>query len=70
MPCSHMVSCGCGTLSLEDQRIMSFQCQKDSYLQTFKSKVVSCKPAKLDGIDGYEIVMEDTILFPEGGGQV
>ena len=44
----------------------------------FETKVVSCKPAKLsvtrDGkklvLSGFEVVCEDTILFPEGGGQV
>ena len=49
---------------------MSFQCQKDSYLQTFRTKVVSCLATKYDGRDCYEIVLEDTVLFPEGGGQV
>jgi hypothetical protein len=44
----------------------------------FDTKVVSSKPSKLslvrDGkkvtVAGFEIVFEDTILFPEGGGQV
>ena len=49
---------------------MSFQCQRDSYAQSFTSRVVSCEPAKLGEINGYEVVLEDTILFPEGGGQV
>ena len=38
----------------------------------------SCKPAELSQVinskktkvAGYEVVLEDTILFPEGGGQV
>ena len=44
----------------------------------YTTKVVSCKPAKLDMlVEGkkkkvacYEVTFEDTILFPEGGGQV
>lgn len=45
----------------------------------FQSKVVLCEPASLnrknsDGkeelVHGYNVVLEDTILFPEGGGQV
>lgn len=40
--------------------------------------MVSCKNAKLTAnkngkkevIDGFEVVLDDTILFPEGGGQV
>lgn len=38
----------------------------------------SCTPAELavpgkskkDKLRGYEVILEDTILFPEGGGQV
>lgn len=55
-----------------------FACQTNSYLQELKTTVVSCKPAKLkktvpgrkpEILSGYEVVFEDTILFPEGGGQ-
>lgn len=49
---------------------MSLQCQKLSYLRQFVSKVVSCQSAKLRGLDSYEVILEDTILFPAGGGQV
>ena len=49
---------------------MSFQCQKDSYIRTLTSKVVSCLPVCLDEKDCYEVILEDTVLFPEGGGQV
>lgn len=56
---------------------MVFKCQEDSFLKEFTSKVVSCENGSLelvvDGkktkIDGYEVKLEDTILFPEGGGQ-
>lgn len=51
-------------------RSMSFKCQRDCYLQHFKSAVLSCEPARLGEKEGYEVVLEDTILFPEGGGQV
>ncbi|XP_074653465.1 alanyl-tRNA editing protein Aarsd1-A-like [Tubulanus polymorphus] len=55
---------------------MALACQKDSYLRELHTEVVSCEAAsvKLNGnkkekIDGYEIILEDTVLFPEGGGQ-
>ena len=43
-----------------------------------KTTVKSCTPAELkvvkDGkkatLKGYEVILEDTVLFPEGGGQV
>lgn len=64
---------------------MVFKCQEDSFLKEvcnkkdnlyglltfnhfqFTSKVVSCE--KTNDLKGYEIILEDTILFPEGGGQ-
>ncbi|XP_026480517.1 alanyl-tRNA editing protein Aarsd1-B isoform X1 [Ctenocephalides felis] len=56
---------------------MVFKCQEDSFLQEFTSKVLSCEKSVatlvIDGnkqkIEGYDVIMEDTILFPEGGGQ-
>ncbi|KAH9509786.1 N-chimaerin [Bulinus truncatus] len=56
---------------------MSFMCQKDSYLKEFHTRVKSCHPVcesllvegKKTKVQGYNIVLEDTILFPEGGGQ-
>lgn len=57
---------------------MALACQKDSYLRKFTTKVTSCVPSevsilneknKKEKIKGYEVVLEDTILFPEGGGQ-
>lgn len=44
----------------------------------FKTVVVSCNKSQLETIvdgkktklDGYDVVLEDTIIFPEGGGQV
>ncbi|KAL1421370.1 hypothetical protein MTO96_000453 [Rhipicephalus appendiculatus] len=47
---------------------MIFACQKDSYLRSLKTRVVDCNPV-VDARDVYEVVFEDTVLFPEGGGQ-
>ncbi|XP_058119082.1 alanyl-tRNA editing protein Aarsd1 [Anopheles ziemanni] len=44
---------------------MVFKCQEDSFLKEFKTKVVSCEKIK----GGFNVVLEDTVLFPEGGGQ-
>ncbi|KAK3932391.1 Alanyl-tRNA editing protein Aarsd1-B [Frankliniella fusca] len=56
---------------------MVFACQRDSFLREFITSVSSCKEAKIscvkngkkEVIDGFEVVLDDTILFPEGGGQ-
>jgi misacylated tRNA(Ala) deacylase len=56
---------------------MVFKCQEDSFLREFTSKVVSCEKSvfsyNLNGknieTNGYEVILEDTIIFPEGGGQ-
>ncbi|XP_070536570.1 alanyl-tRNA editing protein Aarsd1-like [Ptychodera flava] len=56
---------------------MVFECQRDSFKTEFDTKVVSCKPAELETLSdgkkeklkGYEVIVEDTVLFPEGGGQ-
>ncbi|GAB1610193.1 alanyl-tRNA editing protein Aarsd1-like [Argonauta hians] len=56
---------------------MVFKCQEDSFLTEWDTKVKSCIPARLEVLDngkkkklaGYEVILEDTILFPEGGGQ-
>lgn len=50
---------------------MSFKCQKEAYLQRYSSRVVACRAVEGDDVEGkYEVVLEDTVLFPEGGGQV
>ncbi|MBZ3877439.1 Alanyl-tRNA editing protein Aarsd1 [Sciurus carolinensis] len=58
--------------------VMAFLCQRDSYAREFTTTVVSCQPAELqtDGsngkkevLSGFHVVLEDTLLFPEGGGQ-
>ncbi len=38
---------------------------KDGYMQEFKATVISCQETK----KGYEIVLDQTAFFPEGGGQ-
>ncbi|XP_071530738.1 alanyl-tRNA editing protein Aarsd1-B [Panulirus ornatus] len=56
---------------------MVFYCQRHSYEKTYTTKVVACNPAKLDvvenskkkKVDCYETTFEDTVMFPEGGGQ-
>ncbi|XP_006815860.1 alanyl-tRNA editing protein Aarsd1-B-like [Saccoglossus kowalevskii] len=55
---------------------MVFECQRDSFKTEFTTTVVSSIPAQLDTgekkqtISGYEVILKDTILFPEGGGQI
>ncbi|KAK1160418.1 alanyl-tRNA editing protein Aarsd1 [Acipenser oxyrinchus oxyrinchus] len=56
---------------------MAFQCQRDCYRREFTTSVVSCHPAELkidnsgkkEKVKGFNIILKDTILFPEGGGQ-
>ncbi|KAG5886566.1 hypothetical protein JTB14_011278 [Gonioctena quinquepunctata] len=53
---------------------MVFKCQEDSFLKEFSSKVVLCvevenNAKKNNNSNCYEVILEDTILFPEGGGQ-
>lgn len=57
---------------------MAFLCQRDSYAREFTTTVVSCSPAELqtdasggkkEVLSGFHVVLEDTLLFPEGGGQ-
>ena len=38
---------------------------KDAYLREFDGKVISCAKGK----KGYEVVLDDTAFYPEGGGQ-
>lgn len=54
-----------------------FACQHDSFLKELSTTVVSCQEAKIscntngkkEFLNGFEVVLADTILFPEGGGQ-
>ncbi|XP_038592367.1 alanyl-tRNA editing protein Aarsd1 isoform X2 [Micropterus salmoides] len=56
---------------------MAFQCQRDCYMKEFTTSVVSCCPAELkqevngkkETLKGFNVKLQDTILFPEGGGQ-
>ncbi|KAH8397376.1 hypothetical protein KR222_000768 [Zaprionus bogoriensis] len=63
---------------------MVFKCQEDSFLKQFQTTVVSCEYATLEctgeennnnnregarPLRGFNVICEDTILFPEGGGQ-
>ncbi|XP_013407920.1 alanyl-tRNA editing protein Aarsd1-B-like [Lingula anatina] len=56
---------------------MALSCQQDSYLRELSTRVKSCVPARLQTVvngkkqklEGFEVVLEDTVLFPEGGGQ-
>ncbi|KAL8175746.1 UNVERIFIED_CONTAM: Alanyl-tRNA editing protein Aarsd1 [Gekko kuhli] len=56
---------------------MAFLCQRDSWARQFTTQVVSCCPAQLltknggkkETLQGFHVILEDTILFPEGGGQ-
>ncbi|XP_020905426.1 alanyl-tRNA editing protein Aarsd1-like [Exaiptasia diaphana] len=48
---------------------MVFACQNQPFLRELRTKVISCEKAKLDDKEGYEVILKDTILFPEGGGQ-
>lgn len=56
---------------------MALACQKDSYLQEFTTQVTSCEPVHLvltangkkNKVNCFQVILKDTILFPEGGGQ-
>uniref|UniRef100_A0A1B6BYN1 Alanyl-transfer RNA synthetases family profile domain-containing protein n=1 Tax=Clastoptera arizonana TaxID=38151 RepID=A0A1B6BYN1_9HEMI len=56
---------------------MVFACQENSFLKEFKTTVSSCKKSQIKTLvnqkqtilSGYDVVFDDTILFPEGGGQ-
>ena len=53
---------------------MSLMCQKNSFLQEYKSPVLSCQSSSLNlngkQYQGFDVVLKDSIFFPEGGGQV
>ncbi|KYO46463.1 putative protein PTGES3L isoform X1 [Alligator mississippiensis] len=53
---------------------MVFQCQRDSWARQFRTRVLWCRPAELPRereapLSGFYVGLQDTILFPEGGGQ-
>ncbi|KAL1462321.1 hypothetical protein WDU94_014162 [Cyamophila willieti] len=47
---------------------MVFLCQKDSFLKEHQTKVISCQQNESDP-NQYHVKLEDTIFFPQGGGQ-
>ncbi|CDK25806.1 unnamed protein product [Kuraishia capsulata CBS 1993] len=53
-------------MSLKARIVGDLLCQRDSYLTKLTTQVVSCN--KLSDTQ-YELELEDTVLFPEGGGQ-
>lgn len=50
----------------------SLKCQKDSYARSLSAVVMSCVETSGEDLQHgqYEVQLEDTVLFPEGGGQV
>ncbi len=58
-----------GGLAVECGQLL---CQQNSYAQSLTTKVLSCRPSlPTDEKHGaYTIQLLDTVLFPEGGGQV
>nr|Q08B09.1 RecName: Full=Alanyl-tRNA editing protein Aarsd1-A; AltName: Full=Alanyl-tRNA synthetase domain-containing protein 1-A [Xenopus laevis]AAI24926.1 Aarsd1-a protein [Xenopus laevis] len=56
---------------------MAFHCQRDCYATELLTEVVSCHPAQLklenggkkNTVSGFNVLLKDTVLFPEGGGQ-
>ena len=42
-----------------------FACQRNSYVKELRSVVLSCRKVA----EKYHVVLDDTVLFPEGGGQ-
>ncbi len=43
------------------------QSQVDSYQKESLNTVVSCE--KISGTETFQVILEDTVLYPEGGGQ-
>lgn len=41
----------------------------DAYKRTFRANVLACDALKRDGTEYYQVVLDQTIFFPEGGGQ-
>lgn len=52
-------------------RCGELRCQKDSYARSLRTRVLSCIPSREKKEKGkiWEVGLEDTVLFPEGGGQ-
>merc|ERR1712168_180008 len=56
------------TYRFHSKRTMVFLCQKDSYLKSVNTKVLSCIPSTKFK-DQFEVQFQDALIFPEGGGQ-
>lgn len=48
---------------------MILECQRNSYLKEFLGTVISCTADVFEDEPACNIILNDTILFPEGGGQ-
>ena len=50
----------------------SLHCQRDSYARSLDTVVLSCRPSPPEDRKhgAYAVILENTVLFPEGGGQV
>lgn len=56
------------TENIKQTFVGSLACQRDSFLsKDFETTVLSCSP--INKKNQYEVELQDTILFPEGGGQ-
>ncbi|KAJ1937846.1 hypothetical protein FBU59_004633, partial [Linderina macrospora] len=54
--------------SISPKPVGLLSCQQQPFLKTLDTHVVSCTDApNADGL--YEVELEDTVIFPEGGGQ-
>lgn len=51
----------------KDRIKMVFKCQADSFLKEFETEVVKVEKSSEDA--KFAVEFQDTILFPEGGGQ-
>lgn len=67
----------------QEEVVHLLACQRNSYAKEFEATVISSTQATLKvsttgansggkhtKVNGFEVVFNDTVLFPEGGGQV
>ena len=52
---------------------MAWRCQVEPYLKSLSATVVKCESAtyklKNKKVNGFNIILNETVFFPEGGGQ-
>lgn len=48
---------------------MKYLYEKDAFCRSFTAKVLACEPSQGKGQEGYEVELDDTAFYPEGGGQ-